>query len=178
VDNVANISTTPSLETVEGAANNSASNSTTVINTPPADLALIKTGDKSEVRIGGEIAYTLAITNRGGSTADSISVEDLLPAGLEYVDGSAGGVGDPEKTIENGRQKLTWAALSNFSVAPNGSNSFTFRVRLVEADAGDVLVNTATVNAAGDENTIDNSDESNGATVLPTFFLYLPVVHK
>jgi uncharacterized repeat protein (TIGR01451 family) len=48
-----------------------------------ADLGLLKSGP-ANVTAGQQIAYTLVITNAGPSTARSVDVKDLLPAGLTF----------------------------------------------------------------------------------------------
>lgn len=54
--------------------------------TPPsADLELTKVADKTSVRIGDTITFTLVLTNKGPATAPAVKVRDLLPAGLAFV---------------------------------------------------------------------------------------------
>lgn len=49
-------------------------------------MAILKTADRAEVEPGGTVAYTLAISNRGGQTAYDVVVSDEAPAALEVID--------------------------------------------------------------------------------------------
>ena len=51
---------------------------------PSADLKLSMVADKSTVANGTAVAYTLTLTNVGPSTTNSVTVKDVLPAGLTY----------------------------------------------------------------------------------------------
>lgn len=52
---------------------------------PPADLELIKTSDKTVVRPGELIEYTLTVTNRGPGSAPAVKVRDVIPYGLTFI---------------------------------------------------------------------------------------------
>ena len=49
------------------------------------DLALTKVLDNISPNVGDSIAYTLALSNSGPSTATGVQVTDLLPAGVTFV---------------------------------------------------------------------------------------------
>jgi uncharacterized repeat protein (TIGR01451 family) len=48
----------------------------------PAKLELTKTVDRDVVNTGETATFTITVTNTGGSTAEEIRLEDVLPAGL------------------------------------------------------------------------------------------------
>ncbi|QNM85402.1 DUF11 domain-containing protein [Polaribacter pectinis] len=48
------------------------------------DLSLLKTVDKSIVKLGDNVIFTLRITNKGTDIATGVQVKDLLPTGLNY----------------------------------------------------------------------------------------------
>jgi uncharacterized repeat protein (TIGR01451 family) len=50
-----------------------------------ADLRLEKTVDNSTPNIGDTVTFTITVYNDGPNDASSVSVEDVLPAGLNYV---------------------------------------------------------------------------------------------
>jgi len=71
---------------------------------------LSKTVDQ-EVSVSGDIlTYEIAVTN--GQMVDTINITDVLPAGLEYVDGSASGVitnGSEVAPLTVAGDTLTWS---------------------------------------------------------------------
>jgi uncharacterized repeat protein (TIGR01451 family) len=66
-------------------------NNTTPPVAPPAivpgsaDLTLVKTGPVGPVPGGGEITYTLVVTNQGPNAASAVVVEDPTPSGLTFI---------------------------------------------------------------------------------------------
>ena len=50
-----------------------------------ADIAVWKTADTNAVDEGGTVVFTVSVTNLGPDEAETIVVDDLLPAGLTYV---------------------------------------------------------------------------------------------
>jgi large repetitive protein len=63
---------------------NTENDSSTVTTTvgPAADLSIVKTMGKAQA--GQPLTYTLAITNKGPSTASAVTVKDTLPAGTTF----------------------------------------------------------------------------------------------
>jgi uncharacterized repeat protein (TIGR01451 family) len=64
--------------------------SVTLTPTPVADLSLTKTVDVSSPLVGGNVVFTITVTNAGPSTATGVTVRDLLPNGLQYVSDDSG----------------------------------------------------------------------------------------
>lgn len=60
------------------------------------DLAIVKSHDAADVKVGEEVVFDLAVENAGPSTATAVTVVDTIPAGLEYVDA---GDTDPAWTV-------------------------------------------------------------------------------
>lgn len=56
-----------------------------------ADLSLLKSVENSAPNVGGNVIFTIAVTNAGPSAATNVQVKDLLPAGLTYVSDDGGG---------------------------------------------------------------------------------------
>ncbi len=52
---------------------------------PGADLAIVKTASPTTVTAGGQVTYTLAVTNNGPDDASNATVSDPLPAGETLV---------------------------------------------------------------------------------------------
>lgn len=52
---------------------------------PIADLALTLTDNPDPAAVGGEILYTMIVTNNGPETAPNVTVTNTLPAGVTFV---------------------------------------------------------------------------------------------
>jgi uncharacterized repeat protein (TIGR01451 family) len=71
---------------------------------------------------GGNVPYTLVVTNLGPSTATSLSVTDSLPAGVSFVSAGNGGV-------LNGNQVI-WANLGNLAAGASTNLTLTITAPL------------------------------------------------
>jgi len=56
-----------------------------------ADLSLVKIVDDATPNVGGNVVFTITVTNGGPNTATNVTVTDQLPAGLTYVSDNGGG---------------------------------------------------------------------------------------
>ncbi|MBV9496725.1 MAG: DUF11 domain-containing protein [Acidobacteria bacterium] len=127
-----------------------------------ADLSITKTASTPNPISGSNYSYTIQVNNAGPSQAQSVSVTDVLPAGVTYV--SATGTG---WTCNNAAGTVTCtmptlavgaAAPITLTVTPTGSGA---------------IVNTATVTATNnDPNPANNSSTATvnalGAGSIPT----------
>jgi uncharacterized repeat protein (TIGR01451 family) len=65
---------------------NPANDSASIISTvSPADVALTIQANPSAVLAGGNLTYTLLVTNNGPATAENVSLVDQLPDGVTFV---------------------------------------------------------------------------------------------
>lgn len=146
--NLTNTATVTATETEINATNNTATATTTV--NAAIDLAITKTDSTDPVAQGGSLTYTILVTNNGTSTANAVTVTDVLPAGLTFTSGTATGGG----TVTNAAGTVT----GNLGVlAPGASVTMTI-VAAVSTTATGPLSNTATVTATEtDTNTANNS---------------------
>lgn len=56
---------------------------------PPSDLAITMTDSPDPVPAGGQITYTLLVTNRMEEVVSGVRVQDTLPAGVSFVSASS-----------------------------------------------------------------------------------------
>ena len=118
---------------------------------PAADVAVVKMGPAS-VASGGHIAWTLAVSNHGPSTAHKVTVVDPLPSGASYLSSSSS-----QGTCAFAAGKLT----CEVGTLANGANAQIAVAALVSAAPG-TLSNTATVSAEEP----DPEPANNSSTVL------------
>lgn len=126
-----------------------------------ADLTITKTADLTTVTLGGQVTYTLLVTNNGPDDATSVTVTDVLDSAATHIDSSAS---QGTATYEAG---TVTAELG--TIASGSSATVTI---VVAAGAEGALTNTASVTAnEQDMNPADNSD-----TVAVSVIVPLPVV--
>ena len=118
-------------------------------------IALRKTTQKTDVVRGDLIPYTIEATNTTPANLTSLAIEDTLPPGFKYVEGSARVDGMPVVPDTNGRL-LSW---SDLTFAPGevrtvtliavvgsgvGEGEYINRAVVVNTDADEPVSNTAT----------------------------------
>ncbi len=52
-------------------------------------LFVSKQADRSEVELGDSLKYTVRLHNRGSAPAPALSIEDMMPLGFKYIEGTA-----------------------------------------------------------------------------------------
>lgn len=85
---------------------------------------------------GDVIAYRLTLENIGHATAKNVAVQDVLPAGLEYVSGSASDSG----TFSNGQ--LSWSGLS---LRAGEKKTLRFRAKILDSSDSGIFQNKASL---------------------------------
>jgi uncharacterized repeat protein (TIGR01451 family) len=141
------------LDTISG--NNTASDIDAVVQT--ADLAVVKTVDRTSASAGDTVTFTVAVTNNGPSDAAGVSVADPLPAGYTLVSAtpSTGSYTAPTWTI---------GALAN------GSSASLTIVATMQGTGS--YTNVATVTAT----TTDPTSTNNSATSSVSLVALTPLV--
>jgi uncharacterized repeat protein (TIGR01451 family) len=107
----------------------------TVVEAPPARLALRKTVSRSSLSTGGRVTFDLRVRNSGDSTAHTVLVCDRMPSGLVAVSTS------PKARLRDGAYCWTLSSL-----APGRSKTLTI-VASTLSQASGRRVNRATANA-------------------------------
>lgn len=103
----------------------------TIIHTSP-HLVISKTGPTRAYQ-GDQLTYTIEVCNRGGAVATNVTLQDLLPIGLDYVSSN------PSGTHTDGI--VTWAL---GALAPDECRSVSLTTRVAFGlPAGKVLLDTA-----------------------------------
>jgi uncharacterized repeat protein (TIGR01451 family) len=113
-----------------------------------ADLALAKVVDNATPDVGGNVVFTLTVTNGGPSDATGVTVTDLLPTGYTYVsDDGAGAYNSGTGVWTVGGVTASGSAVLNITASVNPNGDYT---------------NTAEVTAAGESD--PDSTPNNGVT--------------
>lgn len=122
-----------------------------------ADLAITKsTTPSTTVNAGQAITYTLNVTNNGPSTATSVSVTDVLPAGVVY--GSATGTGWT-CNFASGTVTCTMPSLAAGPASP-------ITINATAPLTGGSSSNTATVSSATNDPNAANNGSTSAVTVV------------
>lgn len=116
-----------------------------VTNNSTADVSVTKTADPAAA-LGDDVTYNLTATNQGPNKADSVTVTDALPAGMDFVSASAG--------CSNSGGTVT---CSMGTLASGASASATITV---SPSAAGTYNNTATVSAAQPDPSAGNNSSS------------------
>lgn len=115
-----------------------------------ADLSLTKTEDPDPVVQNMPLTYTLMVTNNGPDPADTVVVEDTLPAGV-----SVNAISTPQGGLTLAGNLITFEL---GALQPNDTATMTIEVM---PDESGVITNTAEVSAAQ----VDPDPSNNSATV-------------
>lgn len=123
--------------------------------------------DGNPVGVGDTLTYTIgwannSVDDRGAAQAADVTVTDVLPKGVDYVEGSADGAAYDAAT-----RTLTWS-LGEQAAGATGTLSFDVKVS-AEAAVVDDIANTATVKVGENEsqtNTTHNSVSREGSLTV------------
>lgn len=123
--------------------------------------------DGKLVGVGDTLTYTIgwannSVDDRGAARAADVTVTDVLPKGVDYVEGSADGA-----TYDAATRTLTWS-LGEQTAGAAGTLSFDVKVS-AEAAVVDDIANTATVEVGENEsqtNTTHNSVPREGSLTV------------
>ena len=122
-----------------------------------ADLAITKTASATTVSAGGQLLYTINVTNNGPAAAFNVVVTDTLPSATVYLS-------DTDSCTQAPTGTLTCQV---GSLGAGKSTSFNIQVQVsASAPANSTLTNTAV--AASDEQDPDSSNNTATAAVTVT----------
>lgn len=134
-------------------------NKTNTVETPIVkhpDLTVEKSADVEKASAGQIVTYTIKITNNGLADAKNVVVDDLLPEGIHYISGSAGGdVAGELQRDEDDTCHVRWTVPS--IRREGGSATLTFQVRVDEDnEIGAIIKNSATATPEGEDSVTSN----------------------
>lgn len=128
-------------------SNNSSTEDTPVIQS--ADLSVTKTGGPSPVPAGGQLTYTLTISNLGPGDAQSVTLTDAIPAQVE----------NPEYSLDGGVTFQPWTGSVLLGTLANNASRTVIIRGTVNGTAEGILTNTAIVSSpTPDPNPENNQD--------------------
>ncbi len=130
-----------------------------------ADLVVAKADSPDPVIAGGNVTYTIAVTNNGPNNASSITVTDTLPTNMTYqsVSGSGWSCSRVGQVVT-----CTRVTIPAGSPPPTTAPPITLVGRVTGAITG-TITNTVTVSAAtGDPDTNNNTTTQNTEVTLGT----------
>lgn len=124
------------------------STATTSVEKGKAAFSATKTVDKKEAKVGETLTYTITASNEKNATAvvKNAVVSDTLPAGLDFIQGSAAVDGESAKyTFEDGSLTMNLGDLQ-----PGEAKRVTFQAVVNKNAYGQNLQNTAIIRSDDD----------------------------
>ncbi len=118
----------------------------TVVAQVETDLSIIKTVNNPSPIFGEDVVFTITVTNNGSSDATGVVVDDLLPAGLDYVSDDGGGAYDSNTGI--------WT-IGNL----NSGDSVSLEITATVTQIGSIT-NTASVSGNETDPNLNNNESS------------------
>ena len=117
---------------------------------PGADVSLTATGTPATAHTGGQITYSLVVTNGGLDPAQNVVLTDQLPAGTTFVSSTPG---SPTCTVASAQLTCSLGTMAN-----GATQTVTLVVAVGLGLAGTTLADTAQVTSTtADPNAANNS---------------------
>ncbi len=153
---ISNTATVSGNETETNTANNTDSETTTI--NRQVDLRVTKADTVDPVIAGGQLTYTIIVTNDGPSTATNVVMTDPLPAGVVFVSASSS-----SGTVANNNGTVT----ANIGTLNPGASATVTINATVAGTARGTLTNTATVTRTETDSNPNNDSATETTQVTP-----------
>lgn len=114
------------------------------------DLRLAKTNNVTTLNNGGVSNYLLTVSNSGGPSSGTVTVMDVLPAGLAVADGAVALTGPQAANWACTAASNVLTCTSSVSVATGATSVFGFTAQVVGVADGSTVTNRARVGGGGD----------------------------
>lgn len=114
----------------------------------PPDVTVTKSVDKSVVKKGDKVTYTLKVTNIGKGMAKNVLVYDDTPEGLDLQNDGLGS--EPIKSVRR------WETKKRFDMSPG--QSYTYRLKALVTKAGPLTLTNKVCVDILDKNVYNNCD--------------------
>ncbi len=127
--------------------------------TPNIDLTVVKSGTAT-IDAGGNVTYTITVTNNSPIAATNVQVSDNLPTGVTFVpNGTNGSTSSASWTQQANPNAELLATIA--SLAAGANQQFTVVVRTDATLVAGTINNVVTVTSDGVEQTpLDNTDDA------------------
>ena len=164
IPNYTNTATVSTSTNETNLANNTSSVTVQCVPTaqnPNADLQIQKTTSTPSVHAGDTVTFSLKVTNIGSSAAQNVVIDDVRPAGLNYIDS------DSRCSVVNDALRCNLGTI-------NAGQSITIQARYsaYSATSPDCSIpnytNTATVSTSTNETNLNNNTSSVTVQCVPT----------
>ncbi|MEM7082061.1 MAG: OmpA family protein [Pseudomonadota bacterium] len=90
------------------------------------EIVVSKRADPTSTTVGGLVRYTVTVENRGGAALNNITLQDLIPAGFTYAQGSASYVGSGDLEI-SGQRPVNFGGI-DLAAGESGTLTYVLRV--------------------------------------------------
>ena len=140
---------------------NKTSNETPVIILPAVNLSVIKTANVTKAALNDTVNFTIVVTNNGPSAAHNVTLIDIIPSGMEYLESGSNitGVSGTPSTV-SGRTNVTWV----IDELPNGAKALVWVT--VKAFESGTLKNVVIANSSENKTGTSNETEVNVSSLV------------